>query len=835
MNIFQTVGLSAYYRFRRMSKAFRNWKRFGVIVFGSLFLASNIMAPIVANASADLTYLYIDPAAISVKAGQTYQFTAKAFDGSWSPVQITPTWSVVKTDAGTISSTGLFTASNVTGTYNAAVKLASGNMSAYAKVVVLANDATNPGTGGNTGNTGGNPNPAISSQLTYLYVDPAAISVEKGNSYQFVGRAYDQNWTPMQIPFTWSINRPAAGTVSATGLFTASQTKGTYENAVKLTAGNLSAYARVVVYGDDPQIQTCTIFEIHPNVDQISLPLVGGVATHDFSVIAKDTDGNIVPATDLNWRLSPQSIGQITNIGSQSVRFTATAAGQANLVVDATVCNQRLTDGILINVIGAPDRVLLRVDIKPDHPTILAGQSVTFTATAYDTNGQVINPATEPITFQWSFIGSGANLGTLANTTGQTTVFNSRSDVSGTFFNFLKVHATYKGVSAEATESITINQVSVQEIFDHVTATVDRNPINTNDSTFVRAQAYNNLGQPIANCAYNWEQLSGVGFLVQPANQQVATFASQSVTGSANLRVHATCFGTTKTADVSVSVVAAQAALTVQITPDPAYAAPNTNIVFTARAFEGSTEVTGNTSFNWQMLNGNAGQIVSTSGNTATVHTGSQLGTFAGAIQVTGTRSGMTGVDSATIVIQSVSTDVNIGASISASLDNRGTAVCTDDVITYVVTLSNNQPTMVNGVRVSMEVPARTNFVSALSSVGSSTISGRTITWEAGSLGFGQSKTLTIKVAPQAGIAGNATITANAFVTAFEKPNGFTVTANPINLVCGATPTTPDGKGPLAPTGINWLTLVGVIAMALGLAGITHTAISRRRKIYTTI
>ncbi|MBU1092696.1 hypothetical protein KJ836_03445, partial [Patescibacteria group bacterium] len=58
------LGLGIYYRLRRMKKALRNWRKFGVIIFGSMFLLTNLLAPmhLVDGATASgLTYLYVDP------------------------------------------------------------------------------------------------------------------------------------------------------------------------------------------------------------------------------------------------------------------------------------------------------------------------------------------------------------------------------------------------------------------------------------------------------------------------------------------------------------------------------------------------------------------------------------------------------------------------------------------------------------------------------------------------------------------------------------------------------------------------------------------------------
>jgi hypothetical protein len=80
---------------------------------------------------------------VSMTVNGTQQFTAVGKNSSGTVVAITPVWSVVA-GGGTISATGLFTASAVAGTYTNTVKATAGGISGYNTVVTSAVQAPPP-------------------------------------------------------------------------------------------------------------------------------------------------------------------------------------------------------------------------------------------------------------------------------------------------------------------------------------------------------------------------------------------------------------------------------------------------------------------------------------------------------------------------------------------------------------------------------------------------------------------------------------------------------------------------------------------------------------------
>lgn len=1020
MNFLKKIGMGAFYRARRITKAVRNWRKFGVIVFGSLYLAANLLPVQTFAAATDLGSVMISPASTTVQMGQPKQFTAKAYAENGTPINsgVTYNWFSTSGNIGTVNSSGLYTPKTV-GTGNVSVTATMGNKS-FSKSISFA---VTPGSGG-TGNdrvltsvlvspantsvaagatkqflaqafdqnnnqisasdanftwstsgsaigtisnnglltanikgsyldgvrvsatynnktlsnqadvtvTAGTVQPPAARVLTSVLISPAITTVDQGATKQYIAKAYDQynnEITTSEGNFVWSITNNSGGTVNQSGLLTAG-TPAYYEDLVKVSVtfngktlsnqadvtvrntiqppancvmtvspsgtrtinlgedspnytatvmqgtqnvtnnttitwsvkvdgvtqpgisgigmnfkftpvkagvhtivatspcGNGTVTSNVVtlIVNDTPRV--CTEFKISPK--QVTLPLVNGSASQNFTLQTSDNQGNHPVPTNVTWSVitGPGSATGTVSAGT----FTTNTTGVSTVKVSGMCNGVQFNDTATVTVISTTGRILAWVQITPVMPTVLAGTAITYTATAYDQHGAVIDPATEPITFTWNLQGPGTSLGHLVTTTGKNVVFQSNTGISGSYFDFLKVTAHYKGIDATDTEGATFYQVTTQQTLSYVTMTVDRNPIFTNDSTLVRAQAYDNNNVAIPNCSYQWAQLGGPGSITSATNLQVITFSSQSLIGTANLQVTATCLNGSVSTTGSVNIVNGNQNVRVEITPDPAYAQPNTDVVLTARCYENNnTDVTGSSTVTWTMLNTSAGTIISTNGNQATVRTSGNAGTFGSAIQATCTRNGMTGSDTATIILNPVTPNFDVTTTMVGTLNDSGTANCSDDVIAYVITLTNNQNNNLNNLIVSMNVPANTNFLSAASTTGSPSISGSTITWNAGMLGFGQTKSMTLRVTPRAGLTGNSVINASANVSGNEISSR-TINANAVTLHCGAVQTPPrDGKGPLAPTGTPWQTMVAMVGGAFVLASVAYLFLKRREQI----
>jgi len=163
------------------------------------------------NVASRLTRVTIDPLVPVLTLGQSVQFAAKAQDSLGNVVPATVTWS----SAGTISSTGLFTAEKP-GNFTVSATASYSGMALPASTVAVVT-------------------------LPIVLVQPSSSILSQGSSVQYsVGaqlRGASVSWTANQL----------AGTIDSKGEFTAGQTPGFYENAVVATVLGAKGYANVTV------------------------------------------------------------------------------------------------------------------------------------------------------------------------------------------------------------------------------------------------------------------------------------------------------------------------------------------------------------------------------------------------------------------------------------------------------------------------------------------------------------------------------------------------------------------------------------------------------------
>ncbi len=84
--------------------------------------------------------------------------------------------------------------------------------------------------------------------LHHIGITPGSVSLEVGQTQQFIATGYDQNNRVITgLSFTWSVVDPAAGSIDDSGLFTAGTVEGTYPDVVKTEAESIAGYASVSI------------------------------------------------------------------------------------------------------------------------------------------------------------------------------------------------------------------------------------------------------------------------------------------------------------------------------------------------------------------------------------------------------------------------------------------------------------------------------------------------------------------------------------------------------------------------------------------------------------
>jgi len=191
-------------------------KIIAVIVAVTLLVVGFATVPVMADsATPQLSRVQITPSNTTLLLGATQQFTAQAYDVHDQPVtNVTYFW-LVAAGGGSINATGLFTAlspAGSVGTYNDTVEV----VAVQGKIMKLDNATVTL--------------VASIGALASIKVTPATVTVAPLGTQQFNAQGYDAANTPIPgLTYSWAgAGSASVGALSASGLFTAGSTTGTY-------------------------------------------------------------------------------------------------------------------------------------------------------------------------------------------------------------------------------------------------------------------------------------------------------------------------------------------------------------------------------------------------------------------------------------------------------------------------------------------------------------------------------------------------------------------------------------------------------------------------------
>jgi len=344
----------------------------------------------VTSATPVLTAIHLNPSSTSVQAGGTQQFsvTGDMSDGSTTTPSVT-----YSATGGTVSSGGLFTAGTTTGTFRVIAAQSGGGLADTASVSITTA-------------------PPV---LTAIVLTPASATIQSGTSLQFNVNGIWTNGGSGVPAVTFSAT---GGTVTASGLYTAGATAGTFSVIAVQTGGTLADTSVVTVS------TTPVLTQVILTPATASVPTGG---TQQFTVSGRMSDGSTVtPAVTLT-----ATGGTISGSGL----YTAGSTGGTFRVI-ATQTGGTLADTSTVTV-TAPAPVLTAVVLSPATATVQAGGTQQFSVTGVWTNG-----------------GSGVPAVTYT-VTGGTITSNGLYTAGGTTGSF-RVIATQVGGSLVDTSSVTI-------------------------------------------------------------------------------------------------------------------------------------------------------------------------------------------------------------------------------------------------------------------------------------------------------------------------------------------------------------------------------------------
>jgi hypothetical protein len=234
----------------------------------------------------------LTPASLTLCAGQSQQIQASALTAAGVAVVPQPTFAWSCSSGGSITSAGLFTATAGSGT-----------------VVVTASATVAGATISQTA--------SIQLATPSVVITPGALSLTASQSHGFSAVLTDQNGTalPVQPSFAWSSS--AGGTITSTGMFTATQTSGS------ATVQAAATIASVPCAGSSTVALAAPLFVISPST--IAIPTKG---SQQFIATVETSSGvPLVPQPALTWTLKGSG-GTLSSTGLFTESSTATGTLQ---------------------------------------------------------------------------------------------------------------------------------------------------------------------------------------------------------------------------------------------------------------------------------------------------------------------------------------------------------------------------------------------------------------------------------------------------------------------------------------------------------------------------
>ena len=234
----------------------------------------------------------MEPDEVTLSVGDSLCFTACLVDRDGHQNDASFSWRVKNDDIGTIDDSGWFFALRAGNTF---VYAATGNLEEKAHVRVSRDTHER-------------------NRWSQILVEPSEAAIPVGDQLQFTATLLDDENTPFDTTFVWSLSKDDLGTITEDGLFTALAMGNTF---VYASVGNLQGKARVHVSADSMDRNRWSRIVVEPDE-----PVIKVGAQLQFTATLLDSQ-DIPVDTTFVWNLSKDDLGTITEDGL----FTALARG----------------------------------------------------------------------------------------------------------------------------------------------------------------------------------------------------------------------------------------------------------------------------------------------------------------------------------------------------------------------------------------------------------------------------------------------------------------------------------------------------------------------------
>ncbi len=323
-----------------------NLGSFQVIATSTTQTVADTVGVTITSQAPTVQSVVLSPDTVTLRPGTRQQFIAFAnyTDGTFAPAA-----AVYTTTAGQITSSGLYTATQVPGSYRVIARHLASGKADTADVVVAA------------------------SSMVRVILSPPTSSLTTGSAQQFtvLGKFSDSSTAPVAVTFV-----ATGGTITAGGLYTAGQTVGAYNVFATTTNGLFADTSTVQI--NQPNV-VLTSVRIRPRTVSI---LAG--SGQQFSATGTYSDGSqatIIPTYQVTG-------GTITAAGA----YTAPAQPGSYRVI-AKVGSVADTADVTVT----SQATLTRLTVSPSSSALLTGGLQQFTAV-----GNLSNGGTTTVNVNWT-------------------------------------------------------------------------------------------------------------------------------------------------------------------------------------------------------------------------------------------------------------------------------------------------------------------------------------------------------------------------------------------------------------------------------------------------
>jgi hypothetical protein len=308
----------------------------------------------------------VTPTSGKVKAGEKLQLRVTLTDKYGNRVTgRTVKWVALKS-VGSITQTGLLTASTKAGGYSNSIEVTVDGVKGYANITIEPN------------------------KVAKITVTPNPGKVAPNKALQFSANAVDAyNNAITNIQYVWKVVN-GGGIIDPTGLFTANPTPGVFIQSIEASSGGVKGTATVEVTSSGPKVSSVVLSP--------ALWTMNTGESKVFRASAKDNNGKTISGKSFKWSLQSGG-GTLKQSGGLGTQGTFTAGSSAGRYTIVATC-EGVQGTAIVDIRGK----LARLVISPSSATVRYGKTQQFSAQGYDSKNNKLSN----ITVTWSVTSGGS-------------------------------------------------------------------------------------------------------------------------------------------------------------------------------------------------------------------------------------------------------------------------------------------------------------------------------------------------------------------------------------------------------------------------------------------